>query len=91
MRLEEMIKEQITVWGLGYTSLFPWNLKEQNKAQIQALRTDEQLNQQPQEYEYEYYHLCITKNLEVYDEEANEPALSNLRIWWADAKEDVQD
>ena len=49
------------------------------------------MNQQPQEYEYEYYHLCITKNLEVYDEEANEPALSNLRIWWADAKEDVQD
>ena len=39
--------------------------------------TDEQMNQQSQEYEYEYDHPCITKILEVYDEEADESALSN--------------
>ena len=33
------------------------------------------MNQQSQEYEYD--HPCITKILEVYDEEADEEALSN--------------
>ena len=39
--------------------------------------TQEQMNQQSQEYEYEYDQPCITKILEVYDEEADESALSN--------------
>ena len=75
-----------------------------NKQLKKNTRTDEQMDQQSQVNKYEPVdlgsevdivsridHPCITKVLEVYDEEADKPALSNLRLGWEGAKEYVRD